>query len=310
MRSPSFMVVDDIEAFDRALDEVSPEAAGAAIKLMVKTFIRGKAFADDDRAARALHMQARRLGRVKDQFGELFAMAAEIVTKARQRLECRAKSEETSEKPAKNENLRPKTPTKSNPAATDRRQETEKDTRTNVSTSPDMQRTTHTLAEPAEAPVRPERVSREFDEFWKVYPLKVKRARAQQAWWRARHKASKETILAGVERYCRTKPEWQQWAHPDAWLAAERWADEVPRRPDSRPAAPSPMPPRELSEAEQQAQATAAAEWQEKVQLIKELDDFLAANRLGRLDIEGLRRASLAQVRAIAARYGGFGRAA
>jgi len=76
MSGPSFMAIDDIEALDRALDDVSPEAAGAAFKLMVKTFIRGKAFADDEAAARALHLQARRLCRVKDQFGELFEMAA------------------------------------------------------------------------------------------------------------------------------------------------------------------------------------------------------------------------------------------
>lgn len=92
MRGPSFMAIDDIEALDRALEDVSPEAAGAAFKLMVKTFIRGKAFADDEAAARALHLQARRLCRVKDQFGELFE-TAELVTKARQRLECRGKSE-------------------------------------------------------------------------------------------------------------------------------------------------------------------------------------------------------------------------
>jgi hypothetical protein len=109
MRGPSFMAIDDIEALDRALNDVSPEAAGAAFKLMVKTFIRGKAFADDEAAARALHLQARRLCRVKDQFGELFEMAAELVTKARQRLECRGKSK-------LNENLRPKNSAKSTAA--------------------------------------------------------------------------------------------------------------------------------------------------------------------------------------------------
>jgi uncharacterized protein YdaU (DUF1376 family) len=110
MRSPSFMAIDEIEAFDRALDEVSIEAAGAALKLMVKTFIRGKAFADDEAAARALHMQARRLCRVKDQFDEFFGFASELVRKARQRFECRTKSE-------LNSNLRPKNSAKSAAAA-------------------------------------------------------------------------------------------------------------------------------------------------------------------------------------------------
>jgi uncharacterized protein YdaU (DUF1376 family) len=108
MRSPSFMAVDDIGTLDRALDDVSLEAAGAAFKLMVKTFIRGKAFADDEAAARALHMQARRLCRVKDQFDGFFEFAAELVTKARQRFECRAKSE-------LNSNFSPKNQAKSTP---------------------------------------------------------------------------------------------------------------------------------------------------------------------------------------------------
>jgi uncharacterized protein YdaU (DUF1376 family) len=106
MPSPSFMAIDEIEAFDRALDEVSIEAAGAAFKLMVKTFIRGKAFADDEAAARALHMQVRRLCRVKDQFDEFFGFASKLVTKARRRFECRTKSE-------LNSNFSPKNPIKS-----------------------------------------------------------------------------------------------------------------------------------------------------------------------------------------------------
>lgn len=110
MRSPSFMAIDDIGTLDRALDDVSLEAAGAAFKLMVKTFIRGKAFADDEAAARALYMQVRRLCRVKDQFDGLFEFAAELVTKARRRFECRAKSE-------LNSNLSPKNQAKSTPPA-------------------------------------------------------------------------------------------------------------------------------------------------------------------------------------------------
>jgi hypothetical protein len=99
----------------------------------------------------------------------------------------------------------------------------------------DLEKKTHTLAKPA-APAWPERAL-EFRKFWQAYPLRVKKPLAWQAWGRARTKAGEEVILAGVERYRRTKPDWQQWAHPSTWLDGERWADELlggatPQEPD------------------------------------------------------------------------------
>jgi hypothetical protein len=70
-----------------------------------------------------------------------------------------------------------------------------------------------------------------FDTFWDAWPseTKVKKPRARMAYARALKKASADAILAGLERYKRTKPDWQNWAHPASWLNDERWSDEPVR---------------------------------------------------------------------------------
>ncbi|HWO88898.1 MAG TPA: hypothetical protein VNL98_07085 [Gemmatimonadales bacterium] len=72
----------------------------------------------------------------------------------------------------------------------------------------------------------------DFAEFWRVYPHRVGKLRAQQAYAKARQRASAREILAGVERYTAMKPAWQQWAHPSSWLNAGRWLDEYAPEPE------------------------------------------------------------------------------
>lgn len=66
----------------------------------------------------------------------------------------------------------------------------------------------------------------EFDRFWAIYPHRKAKLDAQKAYQQARKLASPEEILAGVERYLRSKPDWQAWAFPASWLRAGRWMDE------------------------------------------------------------------------------------
>ena len=66
----------------------------------------------------------------------------------------------------------------------------------------------------------------EFRAFWACYPRRVGKLDAQKAYKKARKLASAEAILDGVERYKRTKPDWQDWAHPSTWLNKGRWMDE------------------------------------------------------------------------------------
>lgn len=66
----------------------------------------------------------------------------------------------------------------------------------------------------------------EFRRFWEKYPRKTGKLAAQQAYEKARRLASEDEILAGVERYMRTKPDYADWCHPKTFLNQGRWMDE------------------------------------------------------------------------------------
>ena len=70
-----------------------------------------------------------------------------------------------------------------------------------------------------------------FEAFWKHYPRRVGKLAAIRAYEKARRLANAEEILAGVERYKRTKPQYADWAHPSSWLNAGRWMDEDDAKP-------------------------------------------------------------------------------
>lgn len=65
-----------------------------------------------------------------------------------------------------------------------------------------------------------------FETFWAVYPKRVAKLDARRAYQQASKVASPDEILAGVTRYIKSKPAWQEWKHPAAWLRAGRWMDE------------------------------------------------------------------------------------
>lgn len=66
----------------------------------------------------------------------------------------------------------------------------------------------------------------DFNLFWQVYPRRVAKLAAVKAFTKARRMATLDAILAGVDRYVRSKPTWQEWAYPASWLNAGRWLDE------------------------------------------------------------------------------------
>ena len=68
---------------------------------------------------------------------------------------------------------------------------------------------------------------REFDEeFWPLWPNHVAKKPAIKAFHSARKRESLETILDGVRRYARTKPDGVNWMHAATFLNADRWTDE------------------------------------------------------------------------------------
>lgn len=92
-----------------------------------------------------------------------------------------------------------------------------------------------------------------FATFWDLVMRKEpSRAKAREAWDRARQKAPAADIVAGLERWL---PVWEQFEdatkipHATTWLNQERWTVEHPTAPGEEPLrrerepAPAPLPP-------------------------------------------------------------------
>jgi hypothetical protein len=78
--------------------------------------------------------------------------------------------------------------------------------------------------------------------FWPAYPHKVGRRAAEEAFVKARRKATLAEIMDGLARYKSDKPPDRQWLNPETFLDQERWTDE-PAPPAAKPvngAGPSP----------------------------------------------------------------------
>ena len=77
-----------------------------------------------------------------------------------------------------------------------------------------------------------------LDEFWPCWPNKVSKIKAMKCYRMARQgklplqrqedlgPATREEILAGVERYKRTKEDWRAWLHPSTYLYNCEWMSE------------------------------------------------------------------------------------
>lgn len=66
-----------------------------------------------------------------------------------------------------------------------------------------------------------------FEAWWRIYPHKVGKGAAQAKFDIAvRNGVDLDTLIAGVERYVRTKPADHPWANPSTWLFQKRWLDE------------------------------------------------------------------------------------
>lgn len=90
-----------------------------------------------------------------------------------------------------------------------------------------------------------------WDEFWKIYPLKVGKGAALKAFDKAIRRATPQEIIDGAKRYAddpNRNPGYT--AHAATWLNADRWADPLlpPKTPQNGARAiittPTAVPPR------------------------------------------------------------------
>lgn len=100
-----------------------------------------------------------------------------------------------------------------------------------------------------------------FDEFWKIYPLKVGKGAALKAFLKATRTTDANIIIKGATRY-KSDPNRSHTytAHASTWLNAQRWLDEaLPERNLS----PEEKKQKELQEAriKSEREREEAAEW-------------------------------------------------
>jgi hypothetical protein len=76
-------------------------------------------------------------------------------------------------------------------------------------------------------------VDANFDEWWELYPNKVRVPAARVAYRDALARASPGELLDGLRRYIAgNTPQTRQWLNPDNWLKQQRWLDPpVPQQP-------------------------------------------------------------------------------
>lgn len=68
-----------------------------------------------------------------------------------------------------------------------------------------------------------------FIKFYDAYAYKVGRPLAEKSFYKALTISTLEEILAGVERYKKTRGiDPKYWKHPSTWLNAEGWNDQLP----------------------------------------------------------------------------------
>ncbi len=77
----------------------------------------------------------------------------------------------------------------------------------------------------------------EFSQFWEIYPHKVGKRAAENAFSQSRKRDSFESIMAGLRRYV-AKTDDRPWCNPSTFLNQDRWLD-----------APSDAPPQRNSHA-------------------------------------------------------------
>jgi uncharacterized protein YdaU (DUF1376 family) len=74
-----------------------------------------------------------------------------------------------------------------------------------------------------------------FEEWWELYPHKVAKLQAREAWEKAITIVSAETLMDATKRYSASKAADVPWMNPGNWLAGERWNDAPASPEQSKP---------------------------------------------------------------------------
>jgi hypothetical protein len=114
------------------------------------------------------------------------------------------------------------------------------------------------LSRPKNLPLEPPlETTNAFDLFWSIYPVKVGKKKAKDAFNKALSETDLATLIAGATRYAEDPNRVDAYtAHPTTWLNAGRWADQ-------------PLPERELSKEEKNAREALEARKRAEIEKAK-----------------------------------------
>jgi len=112
---------------------------------------------------------------------------------------------------------------------------------TTVNNSPHCQPIAEAEAEAEADNSAAAQLTRDFDDFWKDVPHKIGKGKARKAYLKARKKASKEKIHAGLPKYQAYEKQREEQnrtgdfrpLHPATWLNEGRWDDELTTQHES-----------------------------------------------------------------------------
>jgi len=78
-----------------------------------------------------------------------------------------------------------------------------------------------------------EPASKKFDEFWQVWPTKVKRKESEKIWKSRKLDNLADTIIANVRARISDDPRWQAGyiPNPTTYLRGDLWEDEIDTQP-------------------------------------------------------------------------------
>lgn len=91
------------------------------------------------------------------------------------------------------------------------------------------------LSSPKSSDLKSNGCASEFEQFWRAYPRKIGKKKAQIAWEKAKDKPE----LFAIIEHLNTAKQTEQWTkdngqfipHPSTWLNEGRWADEATAKP-------------------------------------------------------------------------------
>jgi hypothetical protein len=69
-------------------------------------------------------------------------------------------------------------------------------------------------------------MNEDFETFWRAYPRRISKGRAEKAFAKAVKQTALPIMLEAISAYIENKPIWRDYQHPATWLNDKGWLNE------------------------------------------------------------------------------------